>query len=227
MKLNLRQRTNKLIRTAIGAVVIAVGFGAAQAASFTSQTYLTNDLPDTRNCGTNGTSACRFTTTPDGDLTYSRLTATTGWKQFGTSNNPLPNFLLGIDPLFGEKYVVDSLTIKVEHRWGVGTWQLQIADGSGGPTTSFPFQIGNGQGAWIEQFILDGDDAAFQRALTDGFMWRAVRTSGDLWLFNVKAYVNYSELPPAIPEPAEWAMLLAGLVVIGFIAQRRREFRFE
>jgi hypothetical protein len=26
---------------------------------------------------------------------------------------------------------------------------------------------------------------------------------------------------PAVPEPAEWAMLLAGLVVVGFIARRR------
>jgi hypothetical protein len=40
-----------------------------------------------------------------------------------------------------------------------------------------------------------------------------------------KLAVTYHLAP--IPEPAEWAMLLAGLVVIGFIAQRRREFRFE
>jgi hypothetical protein len=26
-----------------------------------------------------------------------------------------------------------------------------------------------------------------------------------------------------IPEPAEWTMLIAGLLVIGFIARRRRE----
>jgi hypothetical protein len=31
----------------------------------------------------------------------------------------------------------------------------------------------------------------------------------------------------AIPEPAEWTMLIAGLLVVGFIARRRRELRFE
>jgi hypothetical protein len=33
---------------------------------------------------------------------------------------------------------------------------------------------------------------------------------------------DYASLPPAIPEPSEWAMLLAGLMVIGFVANRRR-----
>lgn len=31
----------------------------------------------------------------------------------------------------------------------------------------------------------------------------------------------------AVPEPAEWTMLIAGLLVVGFIARRRRELRFE
>jgi hypothetical protein len=34
---------------------------------------------------------------------------------------------------------------------------------------------------------------------------------------------DYASLPPAIPEPSEWAMLLAGLMVIGFVANRRRK----
>jgi hypothetical protein len=33
---------------------------------------------------------------------------------------------------------------------------------------------------------------------------------------------DYAQLP-AIPEPSEWAMLVAGLMVIGFVANRRRK----
>jgi flagellar hook-associated protein FlgK len=38
---------------------------------------------------------------------------------------------------------------------------------------------------------------------------------------------RFAVAAPPVPEPAEWTMLIAGLLVIGFIARRRRELRFE
>jgi hypothetical protein len=35
--------------------------------------------------------------------------------------------------------------------------------------------------------------------------------------------VRVDGIPAAIPEPSEWAMLVAGLMVIGFVANRRRK----
>ncbi len=87
----------------------------------------------------------------------------------------------------------------------------------------FPVQMTNYQ---IQSFNITEANASFQRALDGGLRVQLVDTTvglDDLSLFNIKAYVNYSDLAPPVPEPSEWAMLVAGLALVGFIANRRKQ----
>jgi hypothetical protein len=211
---------SKIVRAAAIAAALAGAFGAAQAASYTSAP-LVNDMTG-RCCGPAGT---------DGDITYTpHGPDDTGWMPFPPTSNPIPGFLLGIDPNFGAKYQVDSLFFTVKaavaaspEGGGTSAWDFLVGDGAGGPIDTFHLQLTNYQ---TESFTTTPASASFQRALNGGLQIRLVETTDGidhLHLFNYKVYVKYSDLAPPVPEPAEWAMLVAGLVVIGFMGARRQK----
>jgi hypothetical protein len=213
------QQEPRALRTLVTAAALALSFGAAQGASYTSPA-LVNDF--------SGSGSCSAAQCGDSDKTYRIVTEQLGWSRFGSTNNPVPGLLLTIDPNFAGKYQVDSITLAIKQRWGLSAttaWDFLVGDGAGGPTNTYHLQTNNYS---VESFTIDAGDASFARALNGGLMFRLVEnTSGtqdNLWLFNAKAYVNYSDkLAPPVPEPAEWSMLLGGLLVVGFIAARRKQ----
>lgn len=211
----------KLLCSIIGATVLGMSFGAAQAASYTS-TPLVNDLFG-RSCGVCGT---------DGDNSYAPMGPDdSGWLPFSPSPaNPIPAKLLSIDPSFSTKYQVDSLTFSIKagpasspDGGGTHAWDFVVGDGLDGPTDTFHLQLTNLQ---VETFTSTPASQSFLRALDGGLKIRLVETTAGvdhLSLFNYKVYVNYSDLAPAVPEPSEWMMLVAGLAVMGFIVRRRKQ----
>jgi hypothetical protein len=197
--------------------------GAVHAASYTSPALI-HDF----------SGASSATAAPDGDKNWQVFTEQTGWQRFGTSsNNPLPAFLQTIDPNFAAKYQVDSLQVSITQKWGTSAttdWTLDVGDGShaNGPVISFSDL--SGPAVSVNSFTILPNTPVFQTALAGAngsFMFRLRETTSGstdtLNLYNVKAYVNYADLPAPVPEPAEWAMLMAGLVVVGFIAKRRHK----
>jgi hypothetical protein len=109
----------------------------------------------------------------------------------------------------------------------VTSMSIPAGTGQGG---SIPFNgYINGNITSLVQDWYDGDIANYGLATSDTRV-----TAGLLRIYAHEAAgtnvdprlrVTYHIVP--VPEPAEWAMLLAGLVVVGFIARRRRELRFE
>ncbi len=87
-----------------------------------------------------------------------------------------------------------------------------------------------------------GIGASFAQATTSGANNPAARGSRDSFFYGPlngrpngisdpldtnqigRAKVNHSVVTP-VPEPSEWAMMLAGLALVGFIAKRRNGAR--
>lgn len=55
---------------------------------------------------------------------------------------------------------------------------------------------------------------------SDPILARGFELSGDQ--MSVRVFDSAGAAPPPIPEPAEWSMLLAGLLIVAFVANRRR-----
>jgi hypothetical protein len=215
---SFKKAAKRILRSTLSVAALAVIFGAAQAASYTSPP-LVNDFSG-RGCAGCGA---------DADIDYAPFTNETGWLGFFPNSNPIPGLLLSIDPSFSTKYRVDSLTLTFKAAFasspedGVADWTFMVSDGLGGPTDTFPVQIANYQ---IQSFNITAANASFERALDGGLRVQLVDTTvgiDNLSLFNIKAYANYSDLAPPVPEPSEWAMLVVGLTVIGFIGSRRKQ----
>jgi hypothetical protein len=218
-------RRNKLVRTVLSTTFLALVVGLAQAASYSSAP-LNNDLKGgscISNCG------------PGSDRTYLTITDESPWMSFGSTSNPLSSYLLGIDANFNTKYQVESLTFsikQVEGKSSIETWLFEVGDGvhGGGPTASLQLTNASLLPA-IESFTLGANHAVVQTALLpspDGALQFRLReitvntSNHKIKAYNASVVVNYADkLVTPVPEPAEWTMLLAGLLVIGFIASRR------
>jgi len=80
-----------------------------------------------------------------------------------------------------------------------------------------------------DQFLTDGNALVFVSALDDSGDFTKVQFWGDgfgeylVFGGTVRyALLDRGTLPPGIPEPATWGMMIAGFGLVGFAARRRR-----
>ena len=133
------------------------------------------------------------------------------WDQvgyFGSHADKLNSFQL---VLRGVDYNVPVGEGQIGFFWKTMQWETGDASGGSGGFGGTPGAVGFGDGL-SNGFVLEG-------SIQDGIS--AVVQNHHLWF-----YVNAQGEPvpvPGIPEPETYAMLLAGLGLLGFMARRRRQ----
>jgi hypothetical protein len=213
----------KRIYASAGILFAVFASATARASTYTSSVMLNNF----------GGTTCATCSVPDSDTTYQLFSATSGWLRFGSaSNNPLPSFLLGIDPDFLTKYQVDSITINLKTLFAQG-WSVGIGNGTTGTTYesltlgagNTTFQSGNIR---VNTLTYSSGDPGFASALSSGFMFKLTKVgTSSAWLFNTRVVVNYSDLATtaAVPEPSALVPLLGVLGFAGLVRLRKRTLR--
>lgn len=91
-----------------------------------------------------------------------------------------------------------------------------------------PIQVGMST-VYGDQFLTNGRPIVFVSAFDDSGSFTKVQFWGDGYgeVLTAGGTVRYAlldegSLPPAIPEPATWALMIAGFGLVGFAARRRR-----
>ncbi len=219
-----------LVYTTIGLIFLISG--SAKANSFTSIPMI-HDYSGTY-CSSTACVLPSEGSTPD--RYYQVITIGSGGmgtQTFGTgiygNTNPLPLFLNNIDSDFDNKYMVDSLTIKVKAGF-FSNHPFQVGNGKTGVyQTLTPTSVESGTGnVKIGTFTLTPADAAFQSALagTSGSLVFKFLLTPSIYLYRTQLYVNYSDRPvtaAAVPEPSTFVLLGFSLLGLGCLPRLRRK----
>jgi hypothetical protein len=134
------------------------------------------------------------------------------WDQvgyFGAHDNLLNSFQL---VLRADNYVVPAGEGQIGFFWKTMQWETGDASGGTNGFGGTPAAVGFGDGQ-SNGFVLQGSTA-------NGIA--AVVQNHELW-FNINTQTGEPEPVPGIPEPETYAMLLAGLGLLGFVARRRKQ----
>ena len=124
---------------------------------------------------------------------------------------------------------VRTLTYNFTLNQSLSDWTFYIENGSGGPTGSL-FKTADIVSSPLGNFRTSGTDIAletntFSAQLNESIAAGAysLKLTFDSTNGDFQGYLATNTAP--VPEPAEWAMLLAGLGFVGLIARKRRDGR--
>jgi hypothetical protein len=172
-----------------------------------------------------------------------RSTTSLQWVIFDSTNLNTPLFKSGVQQVNASPTATwydysfgSSVTLQQNHTYAMGVLADKInTNGFLWGYKAFSYFGGNTPTAGTGLTLLHQDAMAQGGYCNTG--WGPC-SSNTLTSFGVAPYpkvTNFSDSANAkmslriqpVPEPAEWTMLIAGLLVVGFIARRRRELRFE
>ena len=205
---------NKKILAAFVAAMAALSFaGTAQAANLVTNGSFEDtgfNLQAGSYCYLNGPYACGSVNGWTG--AFPLMASNSG--PWGNPNTPAGDFLIGIQ---GTSHAEQALTL------AAGTYTLSWIDAGrgnyGGPTETYQVSVGGN--------VLSTESVNY------GAGWTAksltFTTAGNTTLsfsgqtnYDATAFIDKVSVTTAVPEPETYAMLMAGLGLLGFIARRRK-----
>lgn len=124
--------------------------------------------------------------------------------------------------LLSQEFTIDKSTVNTAGWRGLHGLNLDLAAGTYWVAFEVPAFVGGvANNTWG---VMPTNNPAVPNPLGNEAYLSS--SQGNVWIASDNTNIGVRISAP-VPEPAEWTMLIAGLLVIGFIARRRREFRFE
>ncbi|MQA42499.1 FxDxF family PEP-CTERM protein [Rugamonas aquatica] len=205
---------NKKILAAVAAAMAALSLaGTAQAAnlvvngSFEDPSFT---LSAGSYCYLNGPYECGAVTGWTG--AFPLMSSSSG--PWGNPNTPAGDFLVGIQ---GTSHIEQSLTL------AAGTYTLSWIDAGrgnyGGPTETYQVSVG---GNVLSTEAVNYGAAWTAKSLTFTTAGNTVLSFAGQTNYDATAFIDNVSVTAAVPEPGTYAMLVAGLGLLGVVARRKR-----